>query len=165
MKSTPLLHAMRLEKVQTRVDINKLKFFIRLVNNPVTCDIILQQLKDVQSSFVQLERGKWATHVVEILQVFQRNKPDLYNELTDSLNCTLLFDPDSTGAQPQTKLERLTLAELTEHVVSLSKEIHGLNTRQYKSGMSDTVRFLLYGNNKQSFTLLKQYLKTYTTPD
>ena len=163
MRTTPLLNALRIDKIQLRFDINKLKFFLRLCRNFVTKEIVLYQLNQAQINLGRLEQGKWAIHIVEVLQVIKRVDPEKYIELTDSLNCTQLFDPETTisNQQAATPFQRLNLDDLQQYVLLLIQLLEKQKQKQYKDGVSDSIRFLLDGNNKQSYTVLKQLLKTY----
>jgi len=157
-KTCVLLNALRLESAEMKFDIAKLKFLIRLKDNPLTCQIMEQELRNVQQHPSKVGCGKWATHLEEVLDVLRRNSEDWYRGIFDSLNCSLLFDPDDTVSNCPPGLQQLSLGALEIEAGNVIRAMSKAVKKDFQGGLSDTIRHLLWKNNNESRKVLKQYL-------
>ena len=147
------MNALKLEPVDKKFDIGKLKFFIRLVRNHLTRQILEEELRIAQRHPHEIGCGKWATHLEEVLDVLKRHNEEWYRKMFDAMNRTLL-DPDVTASDCQ----QLTLDDLEVEATHLVNTMTRVIRKDFKGGLSDSIRNLLSKNNMESQKMLKHFL-------
>ena len=139
---------MRIESVRMKTDIEKCKFFQRLMSNPITTKILGETHKEMKGRYNK--KGKWSNFLTELMDICRRN------ETKDELIIPyFLFNKKN-----QDYIEELPeLGKIRQLVRIIQKNLRTEKMNGFRSGTADTIRYLLTkihaGNDQESKELLE----------
>ena len=169
-KNTGLLHALEVENVRSKLDLEKCKLFIQLYNNDMT-----RQVLDFVASDEKLAEtgGKWTTFVSEVVEICSRvrreNMEAAIEKRTEEESMFVLGEVTIGGRMESTmcmanqsrfipRVEMLLMeAQTTIELLAAKKK------KEFGGGVPETIRFLLSQseNKMRNKEIVEQLLKAF----
>ena len=151
-KNTELLNATKIEKVRSKMDLEKCKLLLQLYRNETTKEI-LEIIANEDEKVKQ--KGKWTNFVSEMVEICSRvkrkNQIDLSNDsMTDSSMMEATMGPlESTSCPANQSRYMPKLEMLLIDVQSTIELLAAKKRRDFSDGVVETIRYLLTSSDNK----------------